>query len=70
MYQRKVDVDMLNAVKSMLADISSISPSSEQKGNTSLLTIHTEFVSVQDKFLLYWISSIKHYDNEPFFQSV
>ena len=27
---RKVDVDMLNAVKSVLADISSISPSSEQ----------------------------------------
>ena len=30
MYQRKVDVDMLNAVKSVWADISSISPSSEQ----------------------------------------
>ena len=27
-YQRKVDVDMLNAVKSMLADVSSVSPSS------------------------------------------
>ena len=27
MYQRKVDVDMLNAVKSVLADVSSISPS-------------------------------------------
>ena len=26
-YQRKVDVDMLNAVKSMLADVSSFSPS-------------------------------------------
>ena len=26
-YQRKVDVDMLNAVKSMLADVSSVSPS-------------------------------------------
>ena len=25
MYQRKVDVDMLNAVKSVLADISSVS---------------------------------------------
>ena len=33
MYQRKVDVDMLNAVKSVLADVSSVSPSSEQ--NTS-----------------------------------
>ena len=30
MYQRKVDVDMLNAVKSVLADILSISPLSEQ----------------------------------------
>ena len=29
MYQRKVDVDMLNAVKSVLADISSVSPLSE-----------------------------------------
>ena len=29
MYQRKVDVDMLNAVKSMMADVSSVSPSSE-----------------------------------------
>ena len=31
MYQRKVDVDMLNVVKSVLADISSISPLSEQR---------------------------------------
>ena len=30
-YQREVDVDMLNAVKSMLADVSSVSPSSERK---------------------------------------
>ena len=29
-YQRKVDVDMLNTVKSVLADVSSVSPSSEQ----------------------------------------
>ena len=29
MYQCKVDVDMLNAVKSVLADVSSVSPSSE-----------------------------------------
>ena len=29
MYQRKVDVDLLNAVKSVLADVSSVSPSSE-----------------------------------------
>ena len=32
MYQRKVDVDMLNAVKSVLADVLSVSPSSEQRG--------------------------------------
>ena len=38
--------------------------------NSSLLTIHTEFVRVQDKFSLYWSSSIKQFDNEPFFQSV
>ena len=30
-YQCKVDVDMLNAVKSVLADILSVSPSSEQR---------------------------------------
>ena len=29
--QRKVDVDMLNAIKSVLADVSRISPSSEQR---------------------------------------
>ena len=31
MYQRKVDLDMLSAVKIKLADVSSVSPSSEQK---------------------------------------
>ena len=31
MYQRKVDVDMLDTVKSMLDEVSSISPSSEQR---------------------------------------
>ena len=36
MYQRKVDVDMLNTVKSVLADVSSVSPSSEQKRDQSL----------------------------------
>ena len=30
MYQRKVDVDMLNAVKSVLADVSSVSPLSDE----------------------------------------
>ena len=34
MYQRKVGVDMLNAVKSVLADVSSVRPSSEQKAKT------------------------------------
>ena len=33
MYQRKVDVDMLNAIKSVLAVLSSVSPSSEQRGD-------------------------------------
>ena len=37
-YQRKVDVDMLNAVKSLLADISRVSPSSEQK-NIYMVTV-------------------------------
>ena len=31
MYQRMVDVDMLNTVKSVLADVSSVIPSSEQR---------------------------------------
>ena len=31
MYQLKVGVDMLNAVKCVLAEVSSISPSSKQK---------------------------------------
>ena len=30
MYQHKVDLDMLNAVKIKLDDVSSVSPSSEQ----------------------------------------
>ena len=29
-YQQKVDVDILNAVKDVLADVSSVRPSSEQ----------------------------------------
>ena len=33
MYQGKVDVDMLNAVKNVLADVSSVSPSSERRGD-------------------------------------
>ena len=38
MYQRKVDVDTLNAVKSMWADVSSVSPSSEQRLTVSVGT--------------------------------
>ena len=34
MYQRKVDVDMLTAVKSVLADVSSFNPLSERRGLT------------------------------------
>ena len=41
MYQRKVDVDVLNAIKSVLADVSSVSPSSEQGGSPQF----SQFVS-------------------------
>ena len=34
MYQRKVNVDMLNAVKSVLSDVLSVSPLSEQRALT------------------------------------
>ena len=39
MCQCKVDVDMLNAVKSLLADVGSVSPSSEQKVSESLYSV-------------------------------
>ena len=47
MYQRKVDVDMLNAVKSVLADVSSNSPSSEQeqRANAQNVSQHTLYQS-------------------------
>ena len=38
MYQRMVDVDMLNAVKSVLADVSIVSPSSEQRVSLNTAT--------------------------------
>ena len=38
MYQRKVDADMLNAVKSVLTDVSSVRPLSEQREVVSRLT--------------------------------
>ena len=36
MYQRKVDVDMLNALKSVLAGVSSVSSSSKQSKESAL----------------------------------
>ena len=56
MYQRKVDVDMLNAVKSVLADISSVSPLSEQ----SFDSVDTSYVLSDAKFsVLYYISLVR-----------
>ena len=46
MYQREVDVDMLNAVKSLLADVLSVSPSSEQKCCKGKCQFHNEPFSV------------------------
>ena len=43
MYQRKVDVDTLNTVKSMLADVSSVSPSSEQTSGAHARNVITVF---------------------------
>ena len=39
MYQRQVDVDILNAVKNVLADVSSVSPSSEPRGDYGVLGV-------------------------------
>ena len=43
MYQCKVDVDMLNTVKSVLAEVSSVSPSSKQRqrANSRNINQHT-----------------------------
>ena len=49
MYQRKVGEDMLNAVKSVLADVSSASPSSEQKESICLTYM---------KWILYFLSFV------------
>ena len=46
MYQREVDVDILNAVGSVLADVSSASPSSEQGALTNIFTILTTRQSI------------------------
>ena len=47
MYQRKVDVDMLNAVKSVLADVSSVGPSSEESFCKPLLRGEGEWGTLQ-----------------------
>ena len=53
MYQRKVDVDILNAVKSVLADVWSVSPSSEQRlSNIQLGLFSIEIISILDCLLL------------------
>ena len=52
-YQRKVDVDILNAVKSVLADVWSVSPSSEQRlSNIQLGLFSIEIISILDCLLL------------------
>ena len=54
-YQRKVDVDMLNAVKSMLADVSSVSPLSEQRamktgpGSSQSANQGAQFLRIPDR---------------------
>ena len=56
MYQRKVDVDMLNAVKSVLADVSNVSPSSEQssvKLNRDL-KVHKFYLPKKRTFLYFF----------------
>ena len=54
MYQRKVDVDILNAVKSVLADVSSVSPSSELLDSDKGLMLET---SANMLFMPYSIST-------------
>ena len=49
MYQRKVDVDMLNAAKSVLADVWSISPLSEQ--GLALILYFTLIISQPKKYI-------------------
>ena len=55
MYQHKVDVDMLNTLKSVLADVSSISPSSEQRA--SLLWWRALQTSANILFMAFSIST-------------
>ena len=44
MYQRKVDVDMLNTVKSVFADVSSVSPTSRQGGTPPTFVVECQRV--------------------------
>ena len=46
MYQRMIDVDMLNAVKSVLADVSIVSPSLSRRANARNVSQQTLY-SVQ-----------------------
>ena len=54
MYQLKVDVDMLNAAKSVLANVSSVSPLSEPRSSDEGLTLET---SVNTLFTAFSIST-------------
>ena len=56
MYQCEVDVDMLNAVKSVLADVSSISPSSQNVSQHTLYGvqhIHINLTLIYSTFYCY-----------------
>ena len=58
MYQRKIDVEMLNAVKSVLADVSSVSPSSDQKLIRCLLVlVWREVYMIMTTFSLLFLGS-------------
>ena len=52
MYRRKVDVDMLNAVKSVVVDVSSVSPSSEQGELQPLAALTKHIVYFQNSLHL------------------
>ena len=59
MYQCKIDVDMLNAIKSVLADVSSVSPSSEQSWGLGLCSDEglTLEMSANTLFMVFSIST-------------
>ena len=54
MYQRDVDVDMLNAVKNLLADVSSVSPSSEQREPEQLTLQFWQKLKGSNEFMAPW----------------